>query len=99
MNPSTITFAYYPLRRDIPATLEGLDTCAKPGGAVVSLDFAVPGIWYPLWRLYTGVMPPVGASVFLRLAARGMRIGPNIRDYYNRWPEDRLISAWRDAGF
>ncbi|MEO6197131.1 MAG: class I SAM-dependent methyltransferase, partial [Dehalococcoidia bacterium] len=73
----------------------------KPGGAMASLDFAVPhGIWYPLWRLYTGVMLPAGGRLFSRDWQRvGAFLGPNIRDFYNRWPEDKLLSAWRDAGF
>jgi demethylmenaquinone methyltransferase/2-methoxy-6-polyprenyl-1,4-benzoquinol methylase len=97
-----ITFAYL-LRyvRDVPATLEALGRLLKPGGAMVSLDFAVPhGIWYPLWRLYTGVMLPMGGRLFSRDWQHvGAFLGPNIRDFYNRWPEDRLLSAWHDAGF
>ena len=97
-----ITFAYL-LRYvgDVPTTLETLGRLLKPGGAMASLDFAVPhGIWYPLWRLYTGVMLPAGGRLFSRDWQRvGAFLGPNIRAFYNRWPEDRLLSAWRDAGF
>jgi demethylmenaquinone methyltransferase/2-methoxy-6-polyprenyl-1,4-benzoquinol methylase len=97
-----ITFAYL-LRYvcDVPTTLGSLGRLLKPGGTMASLDFAVPhGIWYPLWRLYTGVMLPAGGRLFSRDWQRvGAFLGPNIRDFYHRWPEDRLLSAWRDAGF
>ena len=97
-----ITFAYL-LRyvRDVPGALDVLGRLLKPGGAMASLDFAVPhGVWHPLWRLYTGVMLPMGGRLFSRDWQRvGAFLGPIIRDFYDRWPEDRLLSAWRDAGF
>lgn len=97
-----ITFAYL-LRyvHDVPSTLDALRRLLKPGGVMASLDFAVPrGVWYPLWRLYTGVMLPAGGRVFSRDWQHvGAFLGPNIRDFYCRWPEDKLLSAWRDAGF
>ena len=97
-----ITFAYL-LRyvHDVRGTLDALGSLLKPGGMMVSLDFAVPrGIWYPLWRLYTGMVLPAGGLLFSRDWQRvGAFLGPNIRDFNRRWPEDRLLSAWRDAGF
>jgi len=97
-----ITFAYL-LRyvSDVPATLEGLARLVKPGGTMASLDFAVPrGVWHPLWRLYTDVALPAGGRLFSRdWRDVGAFLGPSIRDFYRRWPEDRLLDAWRDAGF
>ena len=97
-----ITFAYL-LRYvgDVPSTLEALGRLLKPSGVMASLDFAVPrGIWHPLWRLYTGMMLPMGGLLFSRDWQRvGAFLGPNIRDFYQRWPEDRLLSAWCGAGF
>jgi demethylmenaquinone methyltransferase/2-methoxy-6-polyprenyl-1,4-benzoquinol methylase len=97
-----ITFAYL-LRyvHDVAGTLDALGSLLKPGGVMVSLDFAVPrGLWYRLWRLYTSVALPAGGLLFSRDWQRvGAFLGPNIRDFYRRWPEDRLMSAWRDAGF
>jgi demethylmenaquinone methyltransferase/2-methoxy-6-polyprenyl-1,4-benzoquinol methylase len=97
-----ITFAYLLRYVDnVPSTLDTLGRLLKPGGAMASLDFAVPhGAWYPLWRLYTGLVLPMGGRVFSRDWQRvGAFLGPNIRDFYHRWPEDRLLSAWQDAGF
>ncbi len=97
-----ITFAYL-LRYvgDVPGTLESLGRLLKRGGTMASLEFAVPhGIWYPLWRLYTAAVLPAGGRLFSRDWQRvGAFLGPNIRDFNDRWPEDRLLSAWRDAGF
>jgi len=97
-----ITFAYL-LRyvSDVPATLSGLARLLKPGGTMASLDFAVPhGVWYPLWRLYTSVVLPAGGRLFSRhWRDVGAFLGPSIRDFYRRWPEERLLDAWRDAGF
>ncbi len=97
-----ITFAYL-LRyvHDVPGTLDAMGRLLKTGGMMASLDFAVPeGVWYPLWRLYTGAMLPAGGLLFSREWRRvGAFLGPSIRDFYRRWPEDRLLSAWRDAGF
>ena len=97
-----ITFAYL-LRyvQDVPGTLKSLGCLLKRGGTMASLDFAVPhGIWYPLWRFYTAAVLPAGGRLFSRDWQRvGAFLGQNIRDFNDRWPEDRLLSAWRDAGF
>jgi demethylmenaquinone methyltransferase/2-methoxy-6-polyprenyl-1,4-benzoquinol methylase len=97
-----ITFAYL-LRyvSDVRETLGGLARLLKPGGTMASLDFAVPrGVWYPLWRFYTGVILPAGGRLFSpHWQEVGTFLGPSIRNFYRRWPEDRLLDAWRDAGF
>jgi demethylmenaquinone methyltransferase/2-methoxy-6-polyprenyl-1,4-benzoquinol methylase len=97
-----ITFAYL-LRyvSDVPATLSALAALLRPGGTIASLDFAVPrGIWHPLWRFYTDVVLPAGGRLFSREWRNvGSFLGPSIRDFDRRWPEERLLQAWRDAGF
>jgi demethylmenaquinone methyltransferase/2-methoxy-6-polyprenyl-1,4-benzoquinol methylase len=97
-----ITFAYL-LRyvADVPETLRGLARLLRPGGTMASLDFAVPrGVWYPLWRLYVDTVLPLGGRLFSRdWREVGAFLGPNIREFYRRWSEQRLLQAWRDAGF
>jgi demethylmenaquinone methyltransferase/2-methoxy-6-polyprenyl-1,4-benzoquinol methylase len=97
-----ITFAYL-LRyvADAPQTLRALAGLVKPGGTIASLDFAVPrGVWYPLWRVYVDAVLPLGGRLFSReWRDVGAFLGPSIRDFHRRWPEDRLMEAWRDAGF
>jgi demethylmenaquinone methyltransferase / 2-methoxy-6-polyprenyl-1,4-benzoquinol methylase len=85
---------------DVPATLRSLTRLLRPGGVMASLDFAVPrGPAYPLWRVYTDAVLPLAARVFSRdWRDVGRFLGPNIRDFYRRWPEPRLLNAWTDAG-
>ncbi len=96
-----LVFAYL-LRyvSDVSSTLCCLASLLKPGGTMASLDFAVPhGVAYPLWRLYTAAVLPAGGQLFSSAWRRtGSFLGPNIRDFYRRWPEERLLRAWRDAG-
>ena len=86
---------------DVPATLAELARALKPGGTMASLDFAVPrGIWYPLWRLYTAVGLPLGGALLSPAWRRvGSFLGPSIRGFYRRWPEERLLQLWHESGF
>jgi demethylmenaquinone methyltransferase/2-methoxy-6-polyprenyl-1,4-benzoquinol methylase len=86
---------------DVPSTLRELARVLKPGGAMLSLDFAVPGpVVYPLWRLYTSLMLPLAGAV---LSSSWMRVGTfldgSIRGFYRQWPEQRLADLWRECGF
>ncbi len=85
----------------VPATLAELARVLKPGGTMASLDFAVPsGLAHPLWRMYTAVGLPLAGALFSPAWRRvGSFLGPSIRDFYRRCPEDRLLQLWRDCGF
>lgn len=97
-----ISFAYL-LRyvRDVPGTIDSLARLLKPGGVMASLDFAVPrGLWRPFWRIYTDAVLPAGGFSFSREWRRVCSfLGPSIREFDRRWPEERLLSLWRSAGF
>lgn len=97
-----ITFAYL-LRyvSDVPNTLLQLARVLRPGGTMASLDFAMPrGVWYPLWRVYTdAVLPAAGGLFSPEWSAVGGFLGPNIRGFYRRWSEKRLLDVWQEAGF
>lgn len=86
---------------DVPGTLRQLARLVRPGGLLLSLEFAVPrGPFYPLWRLYTDLVLPLGGALLSPEWRRvGSFLGPSIRDFYRRWPEDRLLGLWRDCGF
>ena len=86
---------------DVPATLRELARVLKPGGAMLSLDFAVPGPGvYPLWRLYTSLVLPVAGAVLSPSWMRvGAFLGESIRRFYRQWPEHRLVELWRECGF
>jgi demethylmenaquinone methyltransferase/2-methoxy-6-polyprenyl-1,4-benzoquinol methylase len=96
-----LTFTYLLRYVDDPGTtLVELARVVRPGGTIANLEFCVPhGIWRPLWDLYVGVgLPALG-----RIASKGWYdvgrfLGPSIRGFYERWPLERQLQLWRDAG-
>jgi demethylmenaquinone methyltransferase / 2-methoxy-6-polyprenyl-1,4-benzoquinol methylase len=96
-----LTFTYL-LRYvgDPAATLRELTRVVRRGRTIAGLEFALPrGIWRPLWELYVRVgLPAAGRVISPGWTRVGDFLGPSIRDFYARWPEDRLLTAWRDAG-
>jgi demethylmenaquinone methyltransferase/2-methoxy-6-polyprenyl-1,4-benzoquinol methylase len=97
-----LTFTYLLRYVDDPAaTMRELARVVRPGGRVAMLEFAVPG--NPLarisWEAYTRIGLPLGG----RLISPGWRavgdfLGPSIREFWARWPLERLLAAWNEAG-
>ena len=98
-----LTFTYL-LRyvSDPAAVLAELARVVKPGGAIASLEFAVPTerAWRALWWLYTrGVLPVAGLLTGGRAWWDvGRFLGPSISGHYERYPIDWTVAAWRSAG-
>jgi demethylmenaquinone methyltransferase/2-methoxy-6-polyprenyl-1,4-benzoquinol methylase len=96
-----LTFTYL-LRyvADPAATMRELARVVKPGGTIAGLEFAVPrGVWRPWWELYVRVgLPLAGRAISPGWAEVGDFLGPSIRDFYARWPEEQLLGLWRAAG-
>jgi demethylmenaquinone methyltransferase/2-methoxy-6-polyprenyl-1,4-benzoquinol methylase len=84
------------------ATLAELARVVRPGGHMASLDFYVPPHlgWRAAWTAYTRTLLPAAG---LALGGRawwdvGRFLGPNIEDFYRRWPLDRIVDSWTAAG-
>jgi demethylmenaquinone methyltransferase/2-methoxy-6-polyprenyl-1,4-benzoquinol methylase len=96
-----VTFTYL-LRyvEDPAATLRELVRVVKPGGSVAGLEFGLPrGVWRPPWELWVRVgLPGAGRLIGNGWHEVGAFLGPSIRGHYARWPLERLLQAWRDAG-
>jgi demethylmenaquinone methyltransferase/2-methoxy-6-polyprenyl-1,4-benzoquinol methylase len=96
-----LTFTYL-LRyvADPAATLRELARVVRPGGTIAGLEFAVPdGVWRPLWELYVRVgLPLAGRMISPGWAEVGDFLGPSIRNFYEHWPERRLLELWGAAG-
>ncbi len=98
-----LTFTYL-LRyvQDPAATLRELVRVVKPGGAIASVEFAVPAnpFAHLAWWLYTRVGLP-GAGYLL--GGRpwwtvGRFLGPSIGAHYRAYPLEWTLDAWRRAG-
>jgi len=96
-----LTFTYLLRYVDDPAaTLHELVRVVRPGGTIAGLEFALPrGVWRPLWELYARVgLPTAGRLLSPGWAEVGAFLGPSIRTFYERYPEQRLHELWWDAG-
>jgi demethylmenaquinone methyltransferase/2-methoxy-6-polyprenyl-1,4-benzoquinol methylase len=96
-----LTFTYLLRYVDDPgATLQELVRVVRPGGSIAALEFAVPhGLWRPLWELYVRVgLPTAGRALSPGWKEVGGFLGPSIREFYARYPEERLRELWWDAG-
>jgi len=96
-----LTFTYLLRYVDDPAaTLAELARVVRPGGTVAMLEFGLPaGVWRPAWELYVRAGLPLTGRVLSRgWHEVGSFLGPSIRGFWGRWPEPRLLDAWRDAG-
>jgi demethylmenaquinone methyltransferase / 2-methoxy-6-polyprenyl-1,4-benzoquinol methylase len=87
---------------DPTATLRELARVVRPGGTVASLEFAVPPrpVWLPAWRMYTRLVLPVAGMVSggPHWAQVGRFLGPSIEEHYRRFPVERHLLMWREAG-
>ena len=85
---------------DPAATLAELARVVRPGGVVASLEFGVPGgVVRPAWELYVGVgLPLAGRAIGDGWREVGDFLGGSIRDYWERYPLERQVEIWHDAG-
>jgi demethylmenaquinone methyltransferase/2-methoxy-6-polyprenyl-1,4-benzoquinol methylase len=96
-----LTVTYLLRYVDDPAdTLKELARVVRPGGVLASLEFGVPsGVARPAWELYVRAGLPVAGRV-LRHGWRevGDFLGESIREFRARYPLERQLELWADAG-
>ncbi len=97
-----LTFTYLLRYVDDPgATMRELARVVKPGGQIASLEFGVPPrlLLRLAWRVYTWVgLPLLGRLVSRDWYEVGRFLGPSIAGFYERYPLERVIELWREAG-
>jgi demethylmenaquinone methyltransferase/2-methoxy-6-polyprenyl-1,4-benzoquinol methylase len=97
-----LTFTYLLRYVDDPAaTMRELTRVVKPGGRIGSLEFGVPPrpVLRLLWRFYTWAgLPLLGRLVSRHWYEVGRFLGPSIAGFYERYPLERVVELWREAG-
>jgi demethylmenaquinone methyltransferase / 2-methoxy-6-polyprenyl-1,4-benzoquinol methylase len=97
-----LTFTYLLRYVDDPAaTMRELARVVRPGGRVAMLEFAVPSRVLPrgVWEAYARLgLPLAGRAVSPGWAEVGAFLGPSIREFWARYPADRLRGIWEGAG-
>ena len=87
---------------DLPAGLRELARVLRPGSTAALLDFGVPPS--PLGRVAWDVwvdfgLPLAGRAISPGWHEVGRFLGGSIRDFDERWPVPRLLTALLEAGF
>jgi demethylmenaquinone methyltransferase / 2-methoxy-6-polyprenyl-1,4-benzoquinol methylase len=96
-----LTFTYLLRYVDDPgATLRELARVVRPGGSVAMLEFGLPRALPRLaWELWVRIgLPAAGALISPGWREVGSFLGPSIREFHARYPRERLLGLWRDAG-
>jgi demethylmenaquinone methyltransferase / 2-methoxy-6-polyprenyl-1,4-benzoquinol methylase len=97
-----LTFTYLLRYVDDPAaTLAELARVVRPGGTVAGLEFGVPEnpIARAAWEAYVRIgLPVAGRLVSPGWAEVGGFLGDSVRSFWEAWPLERLLGAWRDVG-
>jgi demethylmenaquinone methyltransferase/2-methoxy-6-polyprenyl-1,4-benzoquinol methylase len=97
-----LTFTYLLRYVDEPAaTLRELARVVRSGGTVAGLEFGIPqrALWRGLWELYVRLaLPLAGRAISPGWREVGEFLGGSIRSFYERYPVERQVGFWRDAG-
>jgi demethylmenaquinone methyltransferase/2-methoxy-6-polyprenyl-1,4-benzoquinol methylase len=86
---------------DVPSVISQLAGLVKPGGAMASLEFAVPRpIWFKApWLAYTHLAMPISMRLISPSWSRvGRFLGPSIRRLYRQYPQEQQLALWRQSG-
>jgi len=87
---------------DLPAGLHELARVVRPGATAALLDFGVPPnpVGRVAWDVWVDFgLPLAGRAISPGWHEVGRFLGGSIRDFDERWPVPRLLTALREAGF
>ncbi len=87
---------------DLPTDLRELARVLRPGATAALLEFGVPPGPLPraAWNLWVDLgLPVLGRTISPGWHEVGRFLGGSIRDFDQRWPVRRLLTALREAGF
>ena len=87
---------------DLPTDLRELARVLRPGATAALLDFGVPPGPLPraAWNLWVDLgLPVLGRTISPGWHEVGRFLGGSIRDFDQRWPVRRLLTALREADF
>ena len=97
-----LTFTYLFRYVDDPAaTLAELARVVKPGGTIAGLEFGLPenAVARAAWEAYVRAgLPAAGRLISPGWAEVAGFLGDSVRDFWEAWPLERLLGAWRHAG-
>jgi demethylmenaquinone methyltransferase/2-methoxy-6-polyprenyl-1,4-benzoquinol methylase len=97
-----LTFTYLLRYVDDPAeTLRELARVVRPGGSIASLEFFLPQhpVTRRAWDFYLDrALPLLGRAVSPGWEEVGAFLGPSIRGFYERFPIERVLELWSEAG-
>ena len=97
-----LTFTYLLRYVDDPgATMNELARVMRPGATVAMLEFGVPPAAVPraAWEIWVRAgLPLAGRALSPGWGRVGDFLGGSIRDFWARFPLDRLLGLWREAG-
>jgi demethylmenaquinone methyltransferase / 2-methoxy-6-polyprenyl-1,4-benzoquinol methylase len=96
-----LTFTYLLRYVDDPgATVAELARVVRPGGTIAMVEFGLPrGVWRRPWDVWVGVgLPAAGRLVSPGWHEVGRFLGPSIREFHARFPDEALLDLWRGAG-
>jgi demethylmenaquinone methyltransferase/2-methoxy-6-polyprenyl-1,4-benzoquinol methylase len=86
---------------DPTATMRELARVVRPGGRLAMLEFCLPPnrLARAAWEAYVRAgLPLAGRVISPGWRTVGDFLGPSIREFWRKWPLERILGSWRDAG-